>query len=397
MENESDRKATNGQENLAELVKTRRVLVLCGAGGVGKTTTSAALALAGAQAGRRVLVLTIDPAKRLAQAMGIPPDSPAPTPVPRDRLDACGVSSQGSLDAWMLDPRVIFEGMVRRLAEPERAEQILANRLFRHLTDLVAGMQEYMAAEALYTFAEERRYDLIVLDTPPSRNALEFLDAPGRVARFLDDGVVNLFLPKSGGGILRRAGRLVSGVFSRVFGEAFAAELQTFLQAFSGMFGAMREHTEGLNALLASDDAAFLLVTSTEEEALNESLFFRDEIARRGLPLAGFILNRSWARYDALSHPDSISLDDIDDATRAGIEKFKQLANLERAQAQTDRALLERLQLLADARLAVAAPHLGEAVEDLRGLVELAKGLVHSAGADDEPVEPPHAPRVGSH
>lgn len=386
-----------GKESLAELVRERKVLVLCGAGGVGKTTTSAALALAGAQAGRRVLVLTIDPAKRLAQAMGIPPNSSEPSPVPRERLDACGVSPEGSLDAWMLDPRVIFEGMVRRLAEPERAEQILANRLFRHLTDLVAGMQEYMAAEALYTFVEEKRYDLIVLDTPPSRNALEFLDAPGRVARFLDDGVVNLFLPKTGGGILRRAGRLVSSVFGRVFGDSFASELQTFLQAFSGMFGAMRSHTEGLNELLASPEAAFLLVTSTDEEAINESLFFRDEIARRGLPLSGFILNRSWARYGALSHPEALSLDDADDATRSGVEKFKLLADRERLQAETDRKLLEKLQMLADGRLAVAAPHLGEAVEDLRGLVELAQGLVQTTPLSDAVAGQEDAPHVGSH
>lgn len=381
----------NQTETLDELVRTRRVLVLCGAGGVGKTTTSAALALAGAQAGRKVLVLTIDPARRLAQAMGIPPHATRPSPVPPERLEACGVTGAGALDAWMLDPKVTFENMVRRLAEPERAEQILQSRLFRHLTDLVAGMQEYMAAEALYTFAEENRYDLIVLDTPPSRNALEFLDAPGRVARFLDDGVVNLFLPKEGGGLLRRAGRLVSSVFSRVFGDSFTEELQGFLEAFSGMFGAMRAHTDGLYTLLASKESAFLLVTSTAQEAINESLFFRDEIERRGLPLAGFILNRSWARYDELAHPEDLSVEGASASTLAGVAKMKVLADEERTQARADRKLLDGLKTLAGGRLAVAAPHLGAAVEDLPGLSELARGLLSQASPAHE-VSPDSGP-----
>lgn len=382
---------------LGELVQNKRVLVLCGAGGVGKTTTSAALALAGAQAGRRVLVLTIDPAKRLAQAMGIPPNSPRPTAVSPDRLAVAGVTGGGTLDAWMLDPKVIFEGMVERLAEPERARQILENRLFRHLTDLVAGMQEYMAAEALYTFHEDNRYDLIVLDTPPSRNALEFLDAPGRVARFLDDGVVSLFLPKDGGGILRRAGRLVSGVFARVFGETFTNELQVLLDAFSGMFGAMRAHTDGLYELLASPQAAFLLVTSTEPEAIDESLFFRAEIERRGLPLAGFILNRSYARYGTLPHPEALSLEGADESTRRGVEKLRAFADRERLQANADAAILERLRLLADNRLALAAPHLGAAVEDLGGLSALARGLLDPEVSSVRLPEQSAPSKVGSH
>lgn len=362
---------------LQELVRTRSVLVLCGAGGVGKTTTSAALALAGAQAGRKVLVLTIDPARRLAEALGIPPHSPHPTPVPMERLAACGFEGPGTLDAWMLDPRVVFENMVHRLASPERARTLIESRMFRHLSELAAGMQEYTAAEALHELATSGRYDLVVLDTPPSRNALDFLDAPGRLMRFLEDGIVQLFVPNERGGLLQRAGRLVSGVFSRVFGESFVEELQLFLGAFSGMFSALRTHTEQLRALLSSEQSAFLLVTSTEEEALNEALFFREQITQRDLPFAGFVLNRSFARLDGLVHPRDVEVPvAVPALARVALEKMRALADREWERARSDLRLLGRLRELAGAgRFAVAAPHLGDAVEDLPGLLRLARGL----------------------
>ncbi len=358
---------------LSKLVREKRVLVLCGAGGVGKTTSSAALALAGADAGRRVLVLTIDPAKRLAQALGIPERSTGPSPVPRDRLEAAGVTGPGTLDAWMLDPRVVFEEIIRRMATPEKALVILNSRLYKHLSDLVAGMQEYTAGEALYTFVEAGRYDLVVLDTPPSRNALDFLDAPSRLGRFLDEGIVQMFLPKEGG-LLQRAGRFVGGVFGRVFGDSFVEELQVFMGAFSGMFGTMRQHAEGLRKLLASDAAAFVLVTSTEAEAMGEAMFFRDQLHRRTLPFAGFVLNRSYASLRGLAHPETLTHDGTE-AERSAMRKLAQLAETERARAEADGKLLTQLKGLADGGFAVAAPHLGDAVEDLPGLLRLARGM----------------------
>lgn len=362
--------------SLQALVRQKRILVLCGAGGVGKTTTSAAVGLAAARAGRRVLVLTIDPARRLADALGIPLNAPHPTAVPVDRLAACGVEGEGTLDAWMLDPKAVFERMIRRLAAPEQAKVILESRMFRHLSDLMAGMQEYTAAEALYELASEDRYDFIVLDTPPSRNALDFLDAPGRLARFLDDGVIQLFLPREGGGLLRRAGRFVGSVFGRVFGESFITELQAFLGAFSGMFSALRDHSRGVRELLSGPEASFLLVTSTEEEALREALFFRDQIAARDLPFAGFVLNRSYAGIDDPG-PEDLELPSTAPAeTREALAKLAAFAERERARVRADRHLLDRLRQLAGTdRLAVAAPHLGEAVEDLPGLSRLARSL----------------------
>jgi anion-transporting ArsA/GET3 family ATPase len=362
---------------IAELLRTRRVLVLCGPGGVGKTTTAAALGLAAAQAGRRVLVLTVDPARRLADALGLPLSSPRPTPIPADRLFSAGIPGPGTLDAWMLDPRVVFEGLVHRLASPEQAERVLKTRLFGHLAELVAGMQEYTAAEALYTFVEEGRYDLVVLDTPPSRNALDFLDAPGRLTRFLEDGILDVFMPKTGSSLLQRAGRLVGNVFSKALGDSFVKDLEAFLGAFSGMFGALRSHGTGVRELLGSSQAAFLLVTSAETESIQETLFFRDSVLERGLPFAGFILNRSLARLAAWPHPSELELaSDTPLEVRLALKKLHGAADRERARARAHAVLLTRLASLAgEARIAVAAPLIAEGVDDLAGLLGLAQGL----------------------
>jgi anion-transporting ArsA/GET3 family ATPase len=360
---------------LSALVKSKKVIVCCGAGGVGKTTTSAALGLAAA---RRVLVLTIDPAKRLAQAMGIAENAKEPTPISRERLDAAGVTT-GSLDAWMLNPDVVFDSLVRRMARtPEQAQRILSSRLFRHLSEMVAGMQEFTAAEALYDLSSSGKYDLVVLDTPPARNALDFLEAPGKLARFLDERIINLFLPgKHRLAIFRKATELIGSVFNKVFGPEFFSEIQEFLGAFGGMFGPMRQHAEGVRTLLSGGDAAFLLVTSPEASALVEARYFRDRIIQMGLPFAGFILNRSWARVDGLIRPDALVLsDDPSGDTQSGMLKLGVLAELELKRVKRDQHLLQQLTHdLPPKAIAIAAPYLGEAIEDLTGLARLARGI----------------------
>jgi anion-transporting ArsA/GET3 family ATPase len=367
---------------LEPLIREKRVIVCCGAGGVGKTTTAAAVGVASAVAGRRVLVLTIDPARRLAEAMGLPEASRQPVAVPRSKLTALGVPVAGSLDAWMLSPEVVFEAMVRRLAEDEaKVQEILKNRLYQHLSRIVAGMQEYTAAEALYTLSTEGRYDLVILDTPPSRNALAFLEAPRRLSMFLDERVIGVFLPKRGA-FFRAASDLVERVFTKAFGEGFFQDLQAFLGAFSGMFGGMRAHAEAVRELLTSPQAAFLLVTSPEPAALTEAAFFQEKIAALGLPFAGYVLNRSWAYTRGFLNPEDIPLSDrASDLERSAMKKLTQLANAERWRAQRDRDLLARLRMASASGAAIATPHLGGAVEDLAGLAELARNLVHLENA----------------
>lgn len=364
---------------LEPLVRERKVIVCCGAGGVGKTTTSAALGVAAAVKGRRTLVLTIDPARRLAEAMGIPAGARAPSAVPRNLLDQIGVPPGGVLDAWMLSPEVVFESMVRRLAEgEERVQAILNNRLYQHLSKIVAGMQEYTAAEALYTLANDGRYDLVVLDTPPSRNALAFLEAPRKLSLFLDERVVSVFLPKKSGAFMRAASDIVDRVFTKAFGEGFYKDIQEFLSAFSGMFGGMRQHAEAVRALLTSQDATFVLVTSPEPSALAEAGFFKAKIAELGLPFAGYVLNRSWAYTRGFSGPEQVALGpETTDKQREAFRKLGQLADGERWRARRDRDLLSRLRMDSPDNAAIATPHLGGAVEDLAGLAELARNLVH--------------------
>ncbi|HEY3447801.1 MAG TPA: ArsA-related P-loop ATPase [Myxococcales bacterium] len=365
---------------VAALVREKKVIVCCGAGGVGKTTTAAALGLAAARAGRKVLVLTIDPARRLAEAMGIPASAAKPSPVPHDRLIEAGVEG-GELHAWMLNPAAVFESMVRRLSpSPERAEKLLANRLYRHLSELVAGMQEYTAAEALYELSTSNVYDLVVLDTPPSRNALEFLEAPGRLARFLDERILGFFLPDGTRkrGFWKKASELVNGLFARVFGAQFYEELQQFFGAASGMFASMRVHAEGVKQLLSSREAAaFLLVTSPEQAEIAEAVYLRDKILSMDLPFAGFVLNRSYAFAGGFREPECVELPpDATDAAKTGLAKLVALARDERRRVERDRGLLARLKEHSpQGAVAIAAPHLGEAIEDLRGLMRLAQGL----------------------
>ncbi|MBX3226812.1 MAG: ArsA family ATPase [Labilithrix sp.] len=368
---------------LEPLVRSKRVIVCCGAGGVGKTTTSAALGVAAAVRGRRTLVLTIDPARRLAEAMGIPAGAREPTPVPRELLASIGVPAAGTLDAWMLAPEVVFESMVRRLASSEeRVQEIFSNRLYQALTKVIAGMQEYTAAEALYELSRGDRYDLVVLDTPPSRNALAFLEAPRKLSLFLDERVISVFLPKKGGGFLRAASDLVDRVFTKAFGEGFYKDVQDFLGAFSGMFGGMREHAEAVRNLLLSQDATFVLVTSPEPSALAEAGFFRAKITELGLPFAGYVLNRSWAYTRGFVGPEEIALDaGATDRERGALHKLGQLADGERWRARRDRDLLANLRMDAPEGAAIATPHLGGAVEDLAGLAELARNLVHLENA----------------
>ncbi|MBM4373786.1 MAG: ArsA family ATPase [Deltaproteobacteria bacterium] len=369
---------TTSTPELASLLATKRVLVLCGPGGVGKTTTSAALGLAAARSGRKVLVLTIDPARRLADALGLPLSAPTPRAVPAERLAALGLdlgATSGSLEAWMLDPRVVFERVIRVLGTPEQTEKILNTTLFGHLSELAAGMLEYTAGEALYSFATEGRYDLIVLDTPPARNALDFLDAPERLSSFLEEGILKFFLPSEGSRFLAAAGKFVGGVFSRAFGDGFVSELQVFFGAFGGIFGGMRKHSDGVAALLGSDDAAFLLVTSPEEDARREAEVFRSELDRRNMPFAGFVLNRSLARLASWPHPSSFA--DSTPSLTSALGILAPIADEERREAECHAELLAELRAVAGERgFAVASPLLLDPGDALAGLVTLSRELV---------------------
>jgi len=268
------------------------IVVCCGSGGVGKTTVSAALALRAAERGRRVVVVTIDPARRLAQAMGIERLDNTPRPVP-------DVAGSGTLDAMMLDMKRTFDEVVESQATPEKARQILGNPFYVALSSSFAGTQEYMAMEKLGQIHRQARvdgrYDLIVVDTPPSRSALDFLDAPERLSRFLDGRFIRLLLaPAKGPARLMTAGvGLITNALTRILGAQVLRDMQTFVAAFDTLFGGFRARAESTFALLQADRTAFLVIAAPEPDALREAAYFVERLGEDEMPLAGLIVNRA--------------------------------------------------------------------------------------------------------
>lgn len=287
-------------QSLCELLKAKRVLVSCGAGGVGKTTVSASLAVQAARLGLRVLVVTIDPSKRLAEALGVARNAPEPVPVSVDDLET------GSLHAWMLDPQLVSNQVVEKFSKsPEEARKLLDNRIYQNVTAMVAGMQEYTAVEALCEFVSTDRYDLVILDTPPSRDALRFLDAPVRANAFLDRRIFNLFIPSEGGLIRRMAARLVEQVMDVTFGEQTRKDLQQFFMLFGALLGHLNSNQTEMQRFFRAENVGFLLITSPSELALKETEFFRRKTEELGLRVCGVVLNRSLAVDAALNIPES--------------------------------------------------------------------------------------------
>ena len=269
--------------------KSNRVVVCCGAGGVGKTTTAAAMALRAAEYGRSVVVLTIDPAKRLAQALGIKELGNTPQQVP------LGPEVAGELHAMMLDMRRTFDEMVLEHTDPARAQSILDSPFYQTVATSLAGTQEYMAMEKLGQLLAQDRWDLVVVDTPPSRNALDFLDAPKRLGSFMDGRMWKLFLAPG-----RGFGKLVTGAMglamkalSTIVGSQMLSDAANFVQSLDSTFGGFRERADRTYALLKRRGTQFVVVSAAEPDALREATFFVDRLSAEAMPLAGLILNRT--------------------------------------------------------------------------------------------------------
>ena len=375
----ADRGTVPSPPLLSALIEKNKVIVCCGAGGVGKTTTAASLALGAARLGRRVLVLTIDPSRRLAETLGVSRNPPEPVALPADRQLAAGIKSPGSLDAWMLDAKLVADEAVLRFAgSPERAKPILANRVYQQATTMLAGLHEYAAMKALHKFITEGHYDLVVLDTPPSRNALDFLDAPKRLAGFLDGAIFRMFLPSKGGLISRAGSRLIARILGLVFGEEFATELSAFFESFSELFASLNSDLNDVRERLTRSDAAFLMVTTPSDAAITEAHFFHDRILQLGLPFRGFVLNRSQAAASNKVFPDVAHLPaDASPALRSGLEKLKWLARGEHLQAARDRGLLADLALRGGKEaFAIALPDLPAGADDIATLTTIADLIV---------------------
>jgi anion-transporting ArsA/GET3 family ATPase len=269
-----------------------RIIVCCGSGGVGKTTAAAAIGLRAAERGRQACVLTVDPARRLAQSMGLTSLDNTPR-----QVDGVDTSDGGSLHAMMLDMKRTFDEIVEAHSDPDRAAQILANPFYQSLSSSFAGTQEYMAMEKLGQLRRADEWDLIVVDTPPSRSALDFLDAPQRLGRFLDGRLIRLLTAPAKTGmsamrVLNAGFAMMTGALTRILGAQVLKDAQTFVTAFDTMFGGFRERAEATYRLLQAPGTAFLVVAAPEPDALREASYFVERLDAERMPLAGLILNR---------------------------------------------------------------------------------------------------------
>lgn len=351
--------------------RATRVVVCCGSGGVGKTTTAAALALRAAGRGRRVVVLTIDPAKRLAQSMGLEELDNEPRVVP-----GVDPAAGGELQAMMLDMRRTFDEMVLGHTTPDRAQAIFDNPFYQTISSSFSGTQEYMAMEKLGQLAATGRWDLIVVDTPPSRSALDFLDAPQRLSSFLDGRMIRLLSApaRAGGSALRK---LVGSTFnlfakavSTILGGQMLADASAFVQAFDTLFGGFQERANATYQLLRAPGTAFLVVAAPEPDALREASYFVERLGTERMPLAGMVLNRTHPVHATLSGARSREGAEAleaarGDATTAAVLRL----HADRVEtAERERRVLARFTRAHPAVPIVDVPAMATDVHDLNGL-----------------------------
>ncbi len=361
-------------ETIEQIVEGRRVLICAGSGGVGKTTTAAAIGLGLAARGARVAVLTIDPARRLAQSLGLEELGNEAHRVEPERFAAAGVEVRGELWAMMLDAKRTFDELIDRYAADEAArDRLLDNRIYQEISNAVSGSQEYMAMEKLGELHAEDRFDVLVLDTPPTRNALDFLDAPSRLAKFVDSRALGVFL-RPGGRLLGRGSGLFFSALKRITGVDVMEDISEFFQAFGDMAQGFAERAKRVNALLASPETAFLLVTTPAPDAVEEALFFRSRLTERGMRLAGLVVNRMhFAPGGANGEVPRAELDELLGRELGG-KVVRNLADVRRLAARDEGNVTRLARELAGAPI-VRVPHLEDDVHDIGGLAQVDEHL----------------------
>jgi anion-transporting ArsA/GET3 family ATPase len=346
---------------LETLLERKEVCVCAGSGGVGKTTVSAAIALGMAARGKKVGVLTIDPARRLANSLGL-----LELGNQERRVD---VEVKGELWAMMLDAKRTFDELVEWHAPDEQTrDAVLGNRIYQQLSSAVAGSQEYMAMEKLHELHQEGRYDLLVLDTPPTRNALDFLDAPKRLSAFIDSRALQLFTApgRIGLRVLGRGAGVVFSVMQRATGVDLLQDLSEFFRSFGDMAQGFRERADRVNALLADSRTGFLLVTSPQRDAVDEAAFFHHRLLDAGLPFSGAVVNRMHQLGDG---GDTGVAEEVEKLVGERLAR-KVVRNLEdyRRLAERDRQNLEQLREKLGRKPMITVPHLDDDVHDIAGL-----------------------------
>ncbi|MFZ6003645.1 MAG: ArsA family ATPase [Actinomycetota bacterium] len=353
---------------LRDLVLRRRILVCCGSGGVGKTTTAAVLALEAARAGRRAVVVTIDPAKRLADALGLEGLTGTPSKIDGDW--------PGELWALMLDTKSTFDDLVvANASSPEQGERILQNRFYRNISGALSGTQEYMAMEKLYELHQRTDFDLVVVDTPPTRNALDFIDAPRRLSRFLDHRLFRMITSPGRG--VARAVNVAAQAFLRTVAKVVGAEViddaVAFFQAFEGMEAGFRDRADAVLRLLSDPDTAFVLVASPRRDTIDEARYFAEKLGDAGIEVRALIVNRMHPRFgDGLPEATRERARTLEGTDLGGL--YRNLADFQLVASREEENLAGLAQIVAPAPL-VRVPFLSTDVHDLDGLGEVATHL----------------------
>jgi anion-transporting ArsA/GET3 family ATPase len=382
--------------NVGDLLEGKRICICAGSGGVGKTTTSAAIAMGMAASGKKVAVLTIDPAKRLANSLGLRELGNEECLVPAARFREQGIEMKGELWAMMLDAKRTFDELIERHAPDEQTrDRVLSNRIYQEVSNAMAGSQEYMAMEKLYELHQEDRYDLLVLDTPPTRHALDFIEAPERMTRFIEGKSLQFFLKPGRLGVrmLGRSGGALFSILKRVTGIDLLQDLSEFFQSFGDMAIGFRERAQRVNELLGHRHTTFVLVTAPEREPIEEAIYFWRRLTEARLPFGGVVVNKvhhdylRWAEdSDGLGSKSALeqlaaelerSLDGSRDGSELAARVYENFQRY-RVLAERDRENIADLTNRLEERRIIQVPYLDEDVHDLDGLAEIDRYLFSS-------------------
>lgn len=379
--------------SLADVLGSHRVVVTVGSGGVGKTTTAAAMAVHAAMEGRKVLCLTIDPARRLANSLGLDEMTTSEQDVPRALFESHGLHCPGSLSAMMLDTKRTFDALVEKYASDEDArDRILSNQIYQYVASSLAGTQEYMAMEKLHEVRKDPKWDLVVLDTPPTSSALDFLTAPERLIDAIDSPAMRWFLQvfegagKEAFGLVGRGATVLLKGIGKITGLEFLEQVAEFVSGINDLFGGFKERAEQVSDALRSPEVAFVLVTSPDPLAIGEARFFSDKLEAAGMNREAIIVNQvhplieepkisARAQVAALREvlPESVDAADVQ-------PRLAEALSAERGWAVSDRAEVERLgeEIRNDTRI-VEVPAFDQDVHDLAALAKVASYLTIAA------------------
>ncbi len=407
------------EEKIDRLIEEKKIVICAGSGGVGKTTTSAAVGVEAAIRGKRVLVLTIDPARRLANSLGLSEIGNEETPIPAERFEAVGIAPKGELSIMMLDMKRTFDHLIEQFApNAEVREKIFANDVYQYISGALHGSHEYMAMEKLYEIHARKDYDLLVLDTPPTRHALDFLEAPKRLTDFLEGRVVQWILRpylaagRKGFKIFQKGTAKLFGILENVTGVQLLQDVAEFLLSFRDLFDGFKERAEAVDGILRGEETTFLLITSPQRAALAEARFFYKRLVASDMPFGAFIVNRvhppcanfseiymritdflTTARENGmpLAHrlPPSISPQCFQTLIEKTLFSFEQSYNL----ATIDLEMIEELRNFAGREAVVRTVPIFDAdVHDIRGLTEINR-FIFGEGGESSPS--PQVPPAG--